>query len=152
VSEPGGVSEVDDPGAPDDPAATPGWRWWRALPWLLPAIAYAALIFYLSSQARPLPQLTSRLSDKLLHVVEYAAFGAVATWGLSHLVRLPRAARWAALLGSLYGMTDEFHQRFVPHRSAELGDWLADTVGAALGALLAWLLLRRWRARARIDA
>ncbi len=129
------------------PAEAPGWRWWRALPWLLPAIAYAALIFYLSSQPNPLPRVSSRLSDKLLHLVEYGAFGAVATWGLSHLVSLPRAARWAALVGSLYGLTDEFHQRFVPHRSAELSDWVADSVGAALGALLAWLVLRRWGAR-----
>jgi VanZ family protein len=66
-------------------------------------------------------------------------------------VKLPRAARWAALLGSLYGLTDEFHQRFVPHRSAELGDWAADTLGAALGALLAWLVLRRFGSRASID-
>jgi VanZ family protein len=118
---------------------------------LLPAIAYAALIFYLSSQPNPLPTLTSRYSDKLLHLVEYGAFAMVATWGLSHLVRLPRAARWAALLGSLYGLSDEFHQRFVPHRSAELGDWIADTLGAVLGALLAWLVLRRFGSRASID-
>jgi VanZ family protein len=129
----------------------PGWRWWRALPWLLPAIAYAAMIFYLSSQSNPLPSLSSRISDKILHLIEYAAFAAVATWGLSHLVRLPRAARWAALIGSIYGATDEFHQRYVPHRSADVADWLADTIGAALGALLAWLVLRRWRARASID-
>jgi VanZ family protein len=64
---------------------------------------------------------------------------------------LPRAARWAALIGSIYGATDEFHQRFVPHRSADAGDWMADTAGAVLGALLAWLVLRRWRARASID-
>jgi VanZ family protein len=129
----------------------PGRRWLRALPWLLPAIAYAALIFYLSSQPNPLPALTSRYSDKLLHLLEYGAFAAVATWGLSHLVSLPRAARWAALLGSLYGLSDEFHQRFVPHRSAELGDWVADTLGAVLGALLAWLVLRRPGSRASID-
>jgi len=139
-------------GAPQEaPIEAPPPRWWLALYWLLPAIAYAALIFYLSSQSNPLPSLSARLSDKLLHLVEYAAFGAVATWGFSHLVRLPRAARWAALIGSLYGLSDEVHQRFVPHRSADVADWVADTVGSALGALLAWLFLRRWRARASIE-
>jgi VanZ family protein len=132
------------------PLEAPPPRWWLALYWLLPAIVYAAFIFYLSSQANPLPGLSTRFSDKLLHLVEYAAFGAVATWGFSHLVRLPRAARWAALVGSLYGLSDEFHQRFVPHRSADVADWVADTIGSALGALLAWLVLRRWRARASI--
>jgi VanZ family protein len=114
-------------------------------------VAYAALIFYLSSQPNPLPILTSRFSDKLLHLVEYAAFAVVATWGLSHLMALPGAARWAALVGSVYGATDEFHQWFVPHRSADVADWVADTIGALLGALLAWLVLRRWRARASIQ-
>jgi VanZ family protein len=136
--------------SPLEPPDAPPPRWWLALYWLLPAIAYAALIFYLSSQSRPLPYLTTRLSDKLLHVVEYAAFAAVASWGLSHLMTLPRAARWAALVGSVYGATDEFHQWFVPHRSADVADWIADTAGALLGALLAWLVLRRWRARASI--
>ena len=142
------MSEGGSTGVPGEAA---GWRQWRALPWLLPAIAYAALIYYLSSQPNPLPPVSSRFSDKLLHIVEYAAFAMVATWGLSHLVALARAARWAALLGSLYGLSDEFHQRFVPHRSAELGDWLADSIGAALGALLAWALLRRRGPRASID-
>jgi VanZ family protein len=136
--------------SPLEPPATPPPRWWLALYWLLPAIAYAALIFYLSSLSRPLPQLTARFNDKLLHLVEYAAFAGVATWGLSHLLTLPRAARWAALVGSFYGATDEFHQRFVPHRSADVADWVADSLGALLGALLAWLILRRWRARASI--
>ncbi len=137
--------------SPDASPTVPPPRWWQALYWLLPAIAYAGLIFYVSSQPNPLPILTTRMSDKLLHLVEYAAFVAVVTWGLSHVgLGLGRAARWAALFGSIYGATDEFHQRFVPHRSPEVADWVADTTGAALGALLAWLVLRRWMARASI--
>jgi VanZ family protein len=146
---------MSQPGSPQDgaggaPVVEPPPSWWGALYWLLPAIAYAALIFYLSGQSRPLPYLTSRFNDKLLHLVEYAAFAVVVTWGLAHLVTLPRAARWAVLIGSLYGATDEFHQWFVPHRSADVADWVADTLGALLGALLAWLILRGWRARASI--
>ena len=139
------------PPPPAAPPVTPPPRWWQALVWLLPAAAYAALIFYLSSQSQPLPELTRRFSDKLLHLIEYAVFAAVATWGLSHLVTTPRAARLGALIGSIYGATDEFHQWFVPHRSAEVADWVADSTGAALGALLAWLVLRRWRSRASIQ-
>jgi VanZ family protein len=144
------VSGAAGPPPPEEvPPAPAGW--WQALPWLLPAIAYAVFIFWLSSQPNPLPRLSARVWDKLLHLVEYAAFAVVVTWGLSHVgLRLGRAARWAALLGSLYGLSDEIHQRFVPHRSADPGDWLADTIGAALGALLAWLVLRRWRSRASI--
>jgi VanZ family protein len=54
----------------------------------------------------------------------------------------------ALSLASLYGATDEFHQSFVPGRSADVLDWLADTLGAALGASAAGaatLALRRPR-------
>lgn len=144
----------DDPSTSPPPEVVPAEpppRWWQALYWLLPAIAYAALIFWLSSQPNPLPRLNARVWDKALHFVEYAAFAVAVTWGLSHVgLRLGRAARWAALLGSLYGLSDEIHQGFVPHRSADLADWLADTLGASMGALLAWLALRRWSTRASI--
>jgi VanZ family protein len=31
-----------------------------------------------------------------------------------------------------FGVGDEWHQSFVPGRSSEWGDWVADTAGAAL--------------------
>ena len=33
---------------------------------------------------------------------------------------------------ALYGAADEIHQRFVPNRSCDVLDWLADTLGASL--------------------
>ena len=106
-----------------------------------PVIAYAALIFYLSALPHPeehLPEfLLKRISDKLLHAVEYAVFA----------VLLYRAWRWAAgpvpagravllavAAASSYAMTDEVHQMFVPLREASWLDWIADTVGAVLGS------------------
>ena len=41
------------------------------------------------------------------------------------------------VVASLYGMTDEFHQYFVPDRACDPLDWLIDTCGATLGAFLA---------------
>jgi VanZ family protein len=122
--------------------------------WLLPALAYAALIFYLSSLPNPLPALTGLVWDKALHLVEYGGLGALLTLGLDGVSRLGlrRAALRAAALASLYGASDELHQAFVPRRSCELNDWIADTIGAALGAALAALILRAWRARASIRA
>jgi VanZ family protein len=35
------------------------------------------------------------------------------------------------LIASLYGMTDEGHQHFVPGRSMSTLDWVADTIGAS---------------------
>lgn len=52
----------------------------------------------------------------------------------------------AILLATLYGVTDEFHQLFVPGRSADRYDVLADCLGASLGVALGWLAsaVRRW--------
>jgi len=120
--------------------------------WLVPALAYAGLIFYLSSQPNPLPFLTARLSDKLLHAVEYAGLAALLVLGLTHLgtVGRRRAALLAVLLASAYGASDELHQYFVPGRSCDLLDWAADTLGALAGGLLAGPFLRRWGVRASI--
>jgi VanZ family protein len=54
----------------------------------------------------------------------------------------------AVLLASLYGVSDEAHQAFVPGRSADAVDWLADTVGALAAVTLLYLRQHR-RARAR---
>lgn len=42
----------------------------------------------------------------------------------------------AVACASLYGVTDELHQYFVPGRACDPADWLVDTCGAALGAML----------------
>jgi VanZ family protein len=47
-----------------------------------------------------------------------------------------RAAVQAVLVAGLYSLTDEFHQMFVPGRTASLVDCGIDTTGAILGALI----------------
>lgn len=109
-------------------------RRWLAF---LPPLVYAAVIFALSSQSRPLPFLPDEflLHDKLLHALEYAVLGALLVPSLRLAGLGPRAALVVAVLvGSLYGATDEIHQSFVPGRDAAVLDWVADTLGVALGA------------------
>lgn len=108
-------------------------------------LAYAAVIFALSAQSDPLPFLPRQifLQDKLLHGVEYAVLGGL----LVHALRLaglrPGVALVSAVvIASAYGATDELHQAFVPGRSSEVADWLADTLGATVGAVLAAAALR----------
>ncbi len=123
-------------------------RRWLAF---LPPLAYAAIIFALSSESRPLPFLPDELMlhDKLLHAVEYAVLGALLVPSL-RLAGLGRRAAVlvAVLVGSLYGASDEIHQSFVPGRDAAVLDWVADTLGVALGAAaatFAGVALRRAR-------
>jgi len=106
-----------------------------------------ALIFVLSAQAQ-LPTPETRWLDAVLeksaHTFEFAVLAALLMRALA-----PRAAvRWrafglAVLLAWLYALADEFHQSFVPGRSADWMDILFDWLGAALGAGL-WMY--RWTA------
>ncbi|HQR30391.1 MAG TPA: VanZ family protein [Anaeromyxobacteraceae bacterium] len=114
-----------------------------------PAALYAVAIFAVSSQSNPFPFMPRGFftHDKLLHLLEYAVLGALLAPALRLAGMSPRGALLAAaVLGSLYGATDEFHQAFVPGRTADVLDWVADTLGAGLGALLgsaAFVALRR---------
>ena len=106
----------------------------------LPVLIWCALIFVGSSV--PGDDIDSRLSlhDKIIHASEYAGLGFL-------LARAFGARRWwlGIVLGALYGVSDEFHQTFTPHRSGnDLGDMTADLIGSAVGAT-AWWLLRRLR-------
>lgn len=51
----------------------------------------------------------------------------------------------AVLIAFLFGISDEVHQYFVPNRSADVMDVVADVVGATLGATAVAVLLRRLR-------
>ena len=116
-------------------------RWLMAWYWL-PVLLYAALIFYLSSLPHPEEQLPDlllkKVSDKLLHFVEYGVLG-VCGYRAFRWAAGPKAARHAILLAivasSIYGMTDEIHQAFVPFRESSWLDWVADTIGGAIGAV-----------------
>jgi VanZ family protein len=114
-----------------------------------PVCGYAGLIFYLSGQSHPethLPFIT-RFSDKVLHAVEYAVLGALcfrALHGSGSDAWRQQAIPAAILLASLYGASDEIHQAFVPYRDANWLDWLADTIGAAVGVIA---ISRFWLSR-----
>lgn len=112
----------------------------------LPVVAYMAAIFFLSSfSSPPAPQ---QVSDKVLHLGAYGGLAIVALRALA-------GGRWEGvtvgtligcwLIGTGYGITDEWHQRFIVGRSPELADVFADALGAAIGAMAAgaWSIIRR---------
>jgi VanZ family protein len=123
----------------------------RALRAGWPALAWAGLIFYLSSLSHPLPvAVPIRHFDKLLHLGAFGILGGLLARGLLQAGQRAWLALLAAvLIASLYGALDEFHQSFVPGRDADPWDWGADTAGALLGAAAAVRLLSR-KSRASI--
>jgi VanZ family protein len=110
----------------------------RLLPWL-PAVAWAAVIFALSSRPRlPAPDIAN--FDKAAHFGAYGLLGALLAFAAARSGLPPLVA---LVLGVLYGATDEIHQMYVPGRSPDLLDWCAD----AAGVITAVLLYTRWRLR-----
>ena len=81
----------------------------------------------------------------LAHFFEYTVFGALLTNALRCHMPLRRAVVVAFACASVYGVTDEVHQLFVPDRMCDPIDWLVDTAGGLTGAALVRLGLGKAR-------
>ncbi len=120
----------------------------RILYYWLPVAAYMLIIGWLSAQSRlPLDEEISR-HDKALHAVEYGGLSLLAARAFLHaspfLGRPLPAAAGGAALAILHSFFDEWHQSFVPGRTADPGDLAADAAGTLLAALLFPLCARRF--------
>ena len=104
-----------------------------------PVIAYMVIIFFESSMSdAPLP---SDVSDKSAHIGGYLLMGILAVravhGGLPARITA-RGAVLALLITIGYGAFDEFHQWFVPGRSADVLDLLADAGGGLIALIGCW--------------
>ena len=121
------------------------FRYW------LPALIFSSFIFYLSSiPQNELPQIDIEGLDKLIHLSLYTILGFILGRALTARFRSDVSwiayRRWlllAAILGTAFGITDEWHQHYVPGRAVEVGDLLMDALGSFLGAGLV-LFYRAW--------
>lgn len=70
--------------------------------------------------------------DKVAH---FCVYGLIA----SLVCRMRPGWRWAVCslaITSFFGFSDEWHQSYTPGREADVGDWIADTLGAAVAVAL----------------
>jgi VanZ family protein len=85
--------------------------------------------------------------DKVCHATAFATGAVILTIALRVSTALPM---WKIVLTviaviSFFGVTDEWHQKFTPGRSAmDVFDWLADTLGATLGAFATYVRQARF--------
>jgi VanZ family protein len=101
----------------------------------LPVIIYCTFIFIHSS--RPgfdTPDVTH--IDKVFHFFGYAVCGALflrafRTFSIRHNLKL--LIILSMLASGLYGLSDEIHQYFVPCRTADFLDILANLLGSIAG-------------------
>lgn len=108
-----------------------------------PVAAYASLIFFLSSQSTPsryIPGLFYGLSDKFLHAIEYGILAILLYRAFKHTVNTRWTIGVSLFSAMAYGLSDEIHQWFVPHREADIWDLLADGCGATL-LVFAWVMI-----------
>jgi VanZ family protein len=111
-----------------------------------PVIAYMAMLFGFSSLST-LPSPPADFSFYDVHVAAYAGLGAVTARATGKGLRDVswRAVLAAVVISSLYGVSDEYHQLFVPGRSFDVLDMVADIIGSIVGASAvgAWSIIRR---------
>ena len=98
-----------------------------------------AAIFYVSSLSDV--SIPGGVPDVSAHSLAYLGLSLVVVrtvaGGLPRRIK-PRMAALAVLITVVYGASDEIHQMFVPGRSAEWRDLLADVVGALIGTIGCW--------------
>jgi VanZ family protein len=139
----------------------------QTLLWWLPVIAWAAIIFFMSTRTFGSPFSNRLLRDllsllhlkvshhtfyilatgfrKLGHFTEYGVFAIFLYHALGRehgRAWNPKKALACILLAGLYSLTDEFHQRFVPGRGPSIVDSGFDTVGATLGMAVVYFMRR----------
>ncbi|MEX0927173.1 MAG: VanZ family protein [Dehalococcoidia bacterium] len=118
----------------------------------LPPLAWAGVIFFLSHRpasdyettAGALPNFAGR--DYMAHGILYFVLAILLfrmLTGVSGGARLWPAAATVAM-AVLYGITDEYHQSFIPGRTGNSLDVVADGLGALAGVLAVILAERLW--------
>jgi VanZ family protein len=119
----------------------------------LPVFIIAGFIWFLSTQST-LPQLKGILGlDKLQHLFAYLVLAStLGLWFSPEHWQFHRSRTFLLiiLITSAYGVSDEIHQYFVPGRDCNVWDWIADTLGAVLGALISMLVDRHLLPKIRV--
>lgn len=80
---------------------------------------------------------------KAAHMTEYAILGLLSFAFYCGILKKEKRQFLAALLtAAVYAATDEFHQYFIPGRSAEVMDVCIDTLGASIGLAILFFTLK----------
>ncbi len=101
---------------------------------------YCLLIFWLSSQSVISTPMFFEHQDKVHHMGAYFIMGML-TWRFfkDYIISTMKLSIVTLCFCSIYGLSDEWHQSFVPGRYADIMDWLADTLGATIAIISLYL-------------
>jgi VanZ family protein len=116
------------------------------------SFVYIALVIYwlllLGATSLPADQVPDvRTGDKLNHFLAYLGLAALLNTALLLQDRFTLLKKNNNLftfgMTALYGALDEVHQYFIPGRSCEFLDWVADVSGATVGITIIFILSRK---------
>ncbi len=114
--------------------------------WLWVSFAWMALLTILSAiPGKAMPHWDVLSYDKVVHVCFYAPLG----WSIiSSLVRkVDFRFGVMMMVVMLFGGIDEIHQHFVPGRTMDVWDWVADSIGGIIGGTFFLLWEHYWNKR-----
>jgi VanZ family protein len=107
----------------------------------IPALLCSMGIYYFSSLPQaPFVMTTFQWQDKIFHFFAYFFYGATLALAVHyHLGKnVKKNIPWILIIGCLFALSDEFHQSFVPGRTSEIGDIIADCLGIGMAVLVYW--------------
>ena len=116
---------------------------------ITPMLGVIGIIFFLSQQPHLSFNPVVSHQDKIFHAIAYGVLAASTLFAVLPLGRGVFRSRSRLMLTGLgvvlfclfYGISDEFHQSFIPGRESSLLDVAADTAGAVIVVSL-WLFFR----------
>jgi len=120
----------------------------KKLIFFLPALVFYFLLFLFSASDLGI-QIHGGWLDKIPHALEFALLAFLLAIGFFNSLSAPAWIKTAVsfLTALLLGILDEYHQSFVPGRTADVRDILADAAGVACGILVYLYLQKRRRRR-----
>jgi VanZ family protein len=143
-------------------------HWWPALIWAVVISGFSTstftsdntghyiipiLRFFLPHASAETLELLHHLIRKCGHLTEYFILSMLILRGI-RAGRKGMYLRWALvtiLIVAGYAALDEYHQSFVPGRTAAVGDVLIDTSGGAIALIVASLFARFGKNRGQLQ-
>ncbi|MBU2639596.1 MAG: VanZ family protein [Nanoarchaeota archaeon] len=111
----------------------------RQIFYWLPVYVYMVLIFYFSSDVvSGIAGIGGGFNyiSYLKHLIEYSILGVLFYRGFFNSKFKKKSFNLSLILASLYGLSDEVHQYFVPGRICSSVDFGVDVVGVVIGILI----------------
>ena len=119
----------------------------------IPLIFYWLFIFIGTSLPSDELSTIVEIGDKLKHFLAYFILAILLALNLHFQDKWKNVSInylvYTFIICTFYGVIDELHQIFVPNRSAEFYDWVADLFGSTMGIILVYFFIKFLKTRSQ---